>query len=157
MHRSKMQVPLLYNLHLHLYLRLTLRYLDRCFLPGSRVRCSMYNSGITIHHLVWLVINYFTYARTLNYSVLLPLCHIWNDVCISSRLANFGQACIGITGPMVTIGCSAVSATWFPPDQRTTATGFILGIMTVGGGIPLILGDTVIINTTHNVIRLKSL
>ena len=119
-------------------IRVAMGYLDRCFLPDSRICIPLYNTGINILHLVHMIWWFHqNYVLRVNYNHRPET----SSVALNLRLVNFGQACVSVTGPMVTIGSSAVSATWFPPDQRTTATGFITGVMTMGGGMSFILGN----------------
>lgn len=48
--------------------------------------------------------------------------------CITSKsttatyLIHAGQICVGLGGPVAQAAATALSSTWFPPDQRTTAT-----------------------------------
>ena len=52
------------------------------------------------------------------------------------RLMNLGQALNGLAGPIAMAGPPAVSAVWFPPHQRTTATaiGTFFGMLGTASG-----------------------
>ena len=52
------------------------------------------------------------------------------------RLMNVGQALNGLAGPIAMGGPPAVSAVWFPPHQRTTATsiGTFFGMLGTAAG-----------------------
>ena len=52
------------------------------------------------------------------------------------RLMHVGQALNGLAGPVAMAGPPAVSAAWFPPHQRATATavGALFGMMGSAAG-----------------------
>ena len=60
---------------------------------------------------------------------------------INFRLMHAGQALNGLAGPVAMAAPPAVSAIWFPPDQRTTATavGTLFGMM--GTAVGFFLGE----------------
>jgi hypothetical protein len=51
------------------------------------------------------------------------------NTCYFVRLAHFGHFIIGLAGPLAFTAGPTISALWFPPEQRTTATA----ISTVSG------------------------
>ena len=46
----------------------------------------------------------------------------YKDKSKATILINAGQICIGLCGPVSQAAATAISSTWFPPKQRTTAT-----------------------------------
>ena len=60
------------------------------------------------------------------------------------RTANIGQFFIGLAGPFLVQGPSLISAVWFPPHQRTTATAISSIAMEVGMAASFIVGPLVV-------------
>lgn len=65
-------------------------------------------------------------------------------------LMHVGQALNGLAGPVAMAGPPAVSAVWFPPDQRTraTAVGSLFGM--VGSAVGFIIGPLLVPDVSLN-------
>ena len=59
------------------------------------------------------------------------------------RAMNAGQLLDSAAGPVAMAAIPAMSATWFPPDQRTTATAIASRVQAFGGALPFVLGISV--------------
>ena len=59
------------------------------------------------------------------------------------RTMNAGQLLDSAAGPVAMAAIPAMSATWFPPDQRTTATAIASRVQAFGGALPFVLGISV--------------
>ncbi len=57
-----------------------------------------------------------------------------------SRLVNLGQVLVSASGPIAVAVSGAVSATWFPPHQRATATAIANRLQSLGAGLTFIVG-----------------
>ena len=58
-----------------------------------------------------------------------------------SRLIHIGQFLNGLAGPIAMGGPPALSAEWFVPEQRTTATAIASVANTMGNAVSFILGE----------------
>lgn len=56
------------------------------------------------------------------------------------RLIHFGQFLNGLAGPIAMGAPPALSAEWFPPEQRTTATAIASVTNTLGLAVSFLLG-----------------
>ena len=59
-------------------------------------------------------------------------------------LAHVGAVLIGIAGPIVMAAPTALSAAWFPPDQRTTATAVAQVANGLGNGVSYLIGSLMV-------------
>ncbi|XP_071128730.1 solute carrier family 49 member 4 homolog [Mytilus edulis] len=82
--------------------------------------------------------------------------------CLSSEpstatwLVSIGQTVNGVSGTVAFAGPSLLSETWFPPNERATATAISLLFTSVGGAVAFIIGPQVVsepkyINCTRNI------
>jgi len=82
-----------------------------------------------------------------------------DEVCawVCDRLINGGQLANGLAGPVFMAAPPLISATWFPANQRTTATS--LGILSgnVGFALSFIIGFLSIICVVLSVCEILSL
>ena len=56
------------------------------------------------------------------------------------RLIHFGQFLNGLAGPIAMGAPPTISAEWFPPEQRTTATAIATVTNTLGLAVSFLLG-----------------
>ncbi|CAC5409277.1 DIRC2 [Mytilus coruscus] len=71
-------------------------------------------------------------------------------------LISVGQTVNGVSGSVAFAGPSLLSETWFPPNERATATAISLLFTSVGGAVAFIIGPQVVsepryINCTRNI------
>jgi len=57
-----------------------------------------------------------------------------------ARFIHGGQMLNGLAGPVCMAASSLISATWFPANQRTTATSIILLSGNVGFALSFVIG-----------------
>ncbi|XP_076456105.1 solute carrier family 49 member 4-like [Babylonia areolata] len=65
-------------------------------------------------------------------------------------LMNVGQALNGLAGPVAMAGPPVMSAVWFPPKQRTTATAIGTIFATMGTAAGFVLGPMMVPDVPHN-------
>ena len=58
-----------------------------------------------------------------------------------SSLIHVGQFLNGLAGPIAMGAPPAISAEWFPPEQRTTATAISSVANTMGNAVSFLLGN----------------
>ncbi|KAL3831878.1 hypothetical protein ACJMK2_023575 [Sinanodonta woodiana] len=80
---------------------------------------------------------------------------ITSDPTKATWLIHVGQFLNGVAGPIAMGGPPMVSAEWFPPHQRTTATSILFVISTLGIGSSFLLGPYLVpdrknSNQTHS-------
>ncbi|KAH9496079.1 hypothetical protein Btru_012683 [Bulinus truncatus] len=63
---------------------------------------------------------------------------------LATILIHIGQFFNGVGGPVSTGSIPAISAAWFPPKERVTATALSTCINTLGVAIPFILGPAIV-------------
>ena len=63
---------------------------------------------------------------------------------LTIRTANFGQFFIALAGPFIVQGPPLLSAAWFPPHQRTTATSVASTCMIFGVAMSFIIGPLMV-------------
>ncbi len=68
------------------------------------------------------------------------------------RTANIGQIFVGLAGPVCQGGSPALSATWFPTNQRTTSTAIATIAAVVGSAFSFIIGPSIVteVKTINN-------
>uniref|UniRef100_A0A2C9JMF2 Major facilitator superfamily (MFS) profile domain-containing protein n=1 Tax=Biomphalaria glabrata TaxID=6526 RepID=A0A2C9JMF2_BIOGL len=63
---------------------------------------------------------------------------------MATILIHLGQFFNGVGGPISTGSIPAISAAWFPPKERVTATALSTCINTLGVAIPFVLGPAIV-------------
>lgn len=66
-----------------------------------------------------------------------------------SRLAHVSQFIIGLAGPVVFTAGPSISALWFPPEQRTTATAIATMAGFAGSAVCFIYGQFIVLLYFH--------
>ena len=66
-----------------------------------------------------------------------------------------GQFIAGLAGPVAISGPPALSAVWFPVNQRTTATGCSAAINMLGLGIASVVGEYHYASSTSQLIAVN--
>ncbi|XP_074648141.1 solute carrier family 49 member 4-like isoform X2 [Tubulanus polymorphus] len=69
---------------------------------------------------------------------------ISSDPKIATCLIHVCGVLNGLAGPAVMIGPTVLSSTWFPPDERTTATAISSVVLYVGLGLGFLLGPLIV-------------
>ena len=60
------------------------------------------------------------------------------------RLMHIGQFFNGVGGPVAMAAPPAISATWFPASQRSTATGLMYSLLMLGIALSFIIGNRIL-------------
>lgn len=63
---------------------------------------------------------------------------------------HLGQLFNAVAGPFIMAGCSAVSALWFPPSQRATATAVAYCGGSIGGALGFAFGPLIVADSAAN-------
>ncbi len=68
------------------------------------------------------------------------------------RTANIGQILIGLASPVCMSASPAISATWFPANQRTTSTAIGTVAVTFGSAFSFLIGPSIVteVKATNN-------
>ena len=70
------------------------------------------------------------------------------DAAASTGMIHLGQFFNGLAGPIAMAAGPVLSATWFPPQQRTTATAIQAMSNYIGGALPFLLGPALVSDHT---------
>ena len=71
---------------------------------------------------------------------------IENISSLNDRTANIGQIFVGLAGPICQGGPPALSATWFPANQRTTSTAIATVALVIGTSFSFLIGPNIVTN-----------
>jgi len=107
----------------------------------------LYMQDISLRYTVLLSSGLMALATTLR-CIFLVFPHISNGnftvLCHISAILN------GIAGIVVTAGPAAVSAAWFPPQERVTATSISQMLNNIGGGLSFLIASVMVRSPTTN-------
>ena len=68
---------------------------------------------------------------------------------VATPLIHMGQFVIGIGGPVAQSSATVISSTWFPANQRTTATAIASLAAYVGTAISFVIGPSFVTDVEH--------
>ena len=72
-----------------------------------------------------------------------------NDLTLQTWIIHCGQFITGIGGPIAMAAAPLVSAAWFPPEQRTTATAISSLACYSGTALSFLIGPLLVLSLIH--------
>lgn len=114
--------------------------------------CVCVRAPVCLHLYLKRTSYVYMYARARE--ILRTMKHVWKylwgkklysiDLCLSARLMHIGQILNGLAGPVASAAPPFLSAIWFAPHERTTATAIAVMLNSLGMAVMFVLGQCIV-------------